>query len=207
MAVSATYLVGLVTFGAWLGPAGLADTEPAEQVAVLLEHGSAVLAVETLLYLFGGAAMALLALGVHEQLRHAAPLLRRAASFFGLAWSGLLLAAGLVAVVGQQVVVDLHAAEPERATTAWVAIHSVHDALGGGVELVGGLWVLLVCLAARRSASLARGLTGLGVALGVVGVFTVVPVLEPLTAVFGLGMLVWFAWVGFSLLRADSPAT
>jgi hypothetical protein len=205
LSIAATYLVGLVAFGAWLGPEGWAEGTPAEQVDVLLAHGGALLALDTLLYLFGGAALVVLVLGTHDLLRPVPDLLRRTATAFGLLWSGLLFAAGLVGVVGQQVVVDLHATEPERATTAWVAVRAVHDGLGGGVEVVGALWVLLLAIAGPRSAVTGRALGRVGVVVAAAGLLTIVPALEPLTAVFGLGAMAWFAWLGAVLLRRRSP--
>jgi hypothetical protein len=47
----------------------------------------------------------------------------------------------------------------------------------------------------------------LGVVIGVAGALTVVPPLEDLTAMFGLGLIVWFTWLGIVLLRsASEPA-
>jgi hypothetical protein len=37
----------------------------------------------------------------------------------------------------------------------------------------------------------------------VVGIITIIPALNTLTGVFGLGQIVWFVWLGIILLRND----
>jgi hypothetical protein len=73
--------------------------------------------------------------------------------------------------------------------------------LGGAVELPGGLWLLLVSWAAWRGGELPKGLNYLGLLVGAAGVLTAVPTLGELGAVFGLGSIVWFLWLGIVLLR------
>jgi UPF0716 family protein affecting phage T7 exclusion len=73
---------------------------------------------------------------------------------------------------------------------------------------VGGLWVLLVSWAALRGGGLPRALNYWGVIITVAGFLTVVPALEMLATIFGLGLIVWFAWLGIVMLRgSQSTAT
>ena len=75
--------------------------------------------------------------------------------------------------------------------------------IGGGVEVVGGLWVLGISAAALRSrAVLPNSINLLGLVVGVCGAVTIVPVLSEMGAVFGLLQIVWFVGVGIVLLRA-----
>ena len=92
--------------------------------------------------------------------------------------------------------------------TIWQAIEPVTDGLGGsGGELLGGLWVLLVSVAALRSGGLSKVLNWLGVAVGSAGVLSVVPVLKDLALGFGLLQIVWFVWLGIIMLRTSAQAT
>jgi hypothetical protein len=102
-------------------------------------------------------------------------------------------------------IVDLYGEDPTQAASVWLAIDSVRNGLGGGNEIVGGLWVLLVSWAALRGARLPRALTYLGGVIGVSGLVTVVPALEAVGTVFGLGFIVWFVWLGIVMLR-NSPS-
>lgn len=127
----------------------------------------------------------------------------RAATAFGLLWAGPVLASGMLIINDLRVVVHLFGTDPARAAAVWTTLHAVEEGLGGGVELPGGLWVLLVSWAGLRSRALPRTLDVVGIVAGVAGVLTVAPAADALEAVFGLGLLVWFAWVGVvSLHRA-----
>jgi hypothetical protein len=69
-------------------------------------------------------------------------------------------------------------------------------------------WVLLVRWAALWTGTLPGVLNYLGLVLGVTGILhTAVPALEVLGAVFGLGLIVWFVWLGIVLLRSNPSAT
>ena len=78
------------------------------------------------------------------------------------------------------------------------------NGLGGGHEIVGGLWVLLVSISALRADVFPKAVDYLGIAAGVGGLVTVVPGLEAVGALFGLGMIVWFVAVGVLLVRTET---
>jgi len=104
-------------------------------------------------------------------------------------------------------IVGLHSTNPAQAASAWQAIEPVAQGLGGsGGELLGGLWVLLVSVAALRTGALPGALNWLGVAIGAAGVLSVVPVLGDLKYVFGLLQIVWFVWLGIVMLRTTARA-
>jgi len=84
---------------------------------------------------------------------------------------------------------------------------TIQEALGGGNEIVGGLWVLLLSWAALRTDQLPKVLNYLGVLVGLAGILTVAPNFDVLMDVFGLGQIVWFAWLGIVMLRGDRNAT
>jgi hypothetical protein len=156
-----------------------------------------------LVYLFGyvvfGAALVVLVLAVHERLKVGSPVLTRAASVFGLLWAGLVIAAGMIANVGLMTAVGLAAKDPDRAFSLYATINVVVEGIGGGNEIVGGLWVLLLSIAALGN-GFPRALVGLGLLVGTAGVATVVP-LESIKEIFGLSQIVWFVWLGVVLLR------
>ncbi len=109
----------------------------------------------------------------------------------------------MIFIIGMSNIVELYGQDPAQAATVWLAIDSVFDGIGGGVELVGGLWILLISWAALRAGTLPRMLNILGVMIGVVGILTVVPAVEMLTDVFGLSQIVWFVWLGVAMLRGS----
>ena len=102
-------------------------------------------------------------------------------------------------------VADLHDTDPAAAEPVWSALDSVQNGLGGGNEIAGGVWVLLVSWAALTTAVLPRALNYLGLTAGAAGLITVIPALEGVGAVFGIGLIIWFAWLGVLLLKDETP--
>lgn len=201
---AATYVLGFAAMAAYLAPRGFVDAavNPAESLAFLLENQSAMYVWYLLLYVVGGLALVVVVVGLDERMGASSPLVRRSTSAVGFVWAGLLLASGLVALVGQNAVITVAADDLSLATSTWSSVSVVQDALGGGIEAVGAVWVLAVSVAGLRGRTIGRGLSALGIAIGVAGVATLVPALaESTTSLFGIGFIVWFVWMGVVMLR------
>ena len=82
----------------------------------------------------------------------------------------------------------------------------VPEALIGRVEVVGGIWMLLVTWAALLAGRHPRALNYLGVVVGMAGVLTVVPALEVLGIGFRLGEIAWVIWLGIVWFRGSPSA-
>lgn len=200
LAQSAAYVTGFALFLAVLG----SPEAPGAVAAVrfVADNRAALLAGTVAVYVATGMALVPLAVAVHEHLAPRSPAIMRTATALGLIWAGLLLASGMIAIVGMDAVVGMIDADMERAATVWMGIAIVQDALGGGIEIVGGAWVLLVGWAAARTRRLPRAMAWAGVLIGGTGFLTVVPALGDLADLFGLALIIWFAWLGVVLLRA-----
>jgi hypothetical protein len=85
----------------------------------------------------------------------------------------------------------------------WQGIEAVANGLGNANgEILGGLWALLVSLAALRAGGLHKGLNSLGLLVGAMGIISIIPGLtEGMIGIFGLGQIIWFVWLGIVLLR------
>jgi hypothetical protein len=178
---------------------------PAEKVAVLVGNHDSMRVMYLVTYIIFGIVLAVLALALHARLRDGAPTLAQAATAVGLIWAFVLVASGMIFNAGMGAVVGLHGTNPGQAVAAWQAIEPVAEGLGGsGGELLGGLWVLLVSVAALRTRGLPKVLNWLGVAIGTAGVLSVVPALKDLAYGFGSLQIVWFVWLGIVMLRTIS---
>ena len=82
----------------------------------------------------------------------------------------------------------------------------VPEALVGRVEVVGGIWILLVTWGALLAGRRPRALNYLGVVVGVAGVLSLFPALEVLGSGFRLGEMVWFGWLGIVWFRGSRSA-
>ncbi len=198
---AATFVVG-ITVGFTLLAPYLTGTLNAEQTVAFLADNQAIMYVwNMIIYVVFGVFLVVVALALHERLREGARSTMQVATAFGLLWAGLVIASGMIFNIGSSLVVDLLGNNAEQATAVWLAISAVQEGLGGGNEIVGGLWILLVSWAALRTAGLPRVLTYLGVIIGLAGIVTVVPSLGDLGAIFGLGSILWFAWTGIVMVR------
>jgi len=132
--------------------------------------------------------------------------LARTATAFGIIWSVLVIASGMIYNVGMETVAALYGQSPEQAATVWLAIDSVFNGLGGGVEVVGGVWVLLLSIAGLRNGGLPRLFNYFGFVVGAAGLITVAPALSEIGGmVFGLTQIIWFTWLGIAMLRQPRP--
>ena len=145
--------------------------DPVEKVALLVGNHGSMRVMYLITYVIFGIVLAVLALALHARLKDGAPALAQAATAVGLIWAVVLVASGMVFNAGMAAVVGLHGTDPAQAVAAWQAIEPVAQGLGGsGGELLGGLWVLLVSVAALRTGALPKVLNWLGVAIGAAGV-------------------------------------
>lgn len=204
---AAAFIFGFAIFFAVLGPArfGAAGVEAVRHVAFLAENRAMMSLFNLVIYVAFGAALIVLSIALHERLRGPAPALAGVATGFGLIWAGLVIASGMVANIGIGVLADLHASAPAAAAASWPAYKIMINGLGGGNEIVGGMWVLLVSLAGLRAAALPRLLAWLGIVAGLSGLLTTIPALEEVGAIFGLGLIAWFGWLGIVMLRTGDP--
>lgn len=200
---AATFVVGFVLYFTLLASAryGSLEIAPVQHVAFLAANKALMYAWNLIIYVAFGIFLVVLALALQDRLKAGSPAMAQTATAFGLIWAGLVIASGMVANIGASVVVDLYGKDPAQAASVWLALNFVVNGLGGGNEIVGGLWVLLVSWAGLRAGALPRALNYLGIVVSVAGLVTVVPALREVGAIFGLGSIVWFVWLGIVMLR------
>ena len=196
-----TFVFGIVMFATGLSDYTTGDLSPAESVDFLVAHQGSLLVWYLGIFIVFGIALVPLALALHRRLAPATPMLAQAATTFGLIWAGLMFATGMISNIGIEVVADLAGSHPDDAPAVWSSIDAVTNGLGGGNELVGGLWIGLISVAALASGALPKALNWLGVATAVGGMATLVPGFEAAEMAFGLGSIAWFVWIGTALLR------
>ena len=200
--LAAAYLIGMVLFLVMLDYPGI--TDPAQKVALLVEKQMVIFSTNLLMYVFFGVFLIVLSLALYDRLKSGAPAIMQVATAIGIIWAGSLIASGMVANAGLATIVPLYAKDPAQAALTWQGIEAVADGLGNGNgEILGGLWTLLVSLAALRAGGLPKGLNILGLLVGAVGIISLVPGLADLGGVFGLSQIVWFVWLGMVLLRSN----
>ena len=204
MAIS--HLIGFVIFIVVLDYLNI--TDPAQKLAMNIEKQTVIFSTNLLMYVFFGFALIVLSLALYDRLKSGAPALMQVATAIGIIWAGSLIASGMAANAGLATIVALYTKDTTQAVLTFQAIESITNGLGNANgEVLGGPLTLLVSLAALRTGGFPKGLNILGVSVGAVGIITIIPALNPLVAVFGLGQIIWFVWLGIVLLRSDQGKT
>lgn len=191
------YIVAFVYFGAfWAFPS---EGTPSEKMTYLVETQFVFSMICFLMYAVFGIFLAFLVVGLYEKLKPTNDPFVKVGSVFGVVWVALVIASGMLANIGLAHAINLMDLSSEKAFDMWRVISVLIESLGGGNELVGGLWVLLISLAALKAKEFPRGLNYLGLIVGVSGIATIYPD-EVFTEIFGITQIVWFVWLGISML-------
>lgn len=201
---AACYVCGIAVLATAMNPGDTDGWSGVQKLAFILERVLLFQWWNLVIYVVFGVALVVLTAVIHRLLQQSDPLLMAIASSFGLIWAGLVIASGMVASVGLEMVAGAYLENAAAAAEAWRVIGTVQNGLGGGVEIVGGLWVFILSVVALRSGRVfPKPLNWLGLLVGVCGIVTIVPALGDFGAVFGLAQIVWFIVIGVVLIRAD----
>ncbi|MBV7265867.1 DUF4386 family protein [Erythrobacter ani] len=200
LAIAASYIFGFAMFLGVIDRTGY--ERGAGDIAFVIDQHAMMSLALIVLYPLAASALCILVVA----LRRAVPDSGwgEVAAIFGGIWAALLFASGFVGLSGMQAVVSLADDAPDMAQSTWAAVATIQDALGGGIELVGGIWMALVSWMTMRSGIVPRALAWTGMFFGAVGCATVIPDFGDLVDIFGLGQILWFSWIGVVLLRAPS---
>lgn len=196
-----------------------AESTSLEKLEFIQEHETLYYFSNVVLYIIFGLAQLALTYAMTRRLRGTFPETSVLSQGLGIVWVTLVLAAGMIGNVGTKIALRFltdHSDEPDRATALWDSIHTIHTtrSIGGGNEIVGGCWVMLVSLCELLSSHYQNKSTPtiktcgllysqvtavIGVAAGLAGIVHTVPALENAGAVFGLLMILWYIMIGILL--------
>ena len=155
-------------------------------------------------YLIFGCLLLIAVQALHNRMTKGPSLLLNSASAFGFIWVVMMMCSGMIALVGLNTMATLHARASEHVETLFLVYTTITNALGGGIELIGGLWVLLLSISGLQRHCLSKGLGLFGIAVGMLGVSTLYQGIPELKDAFGLSQIVWFVWMGVALIPKKS---
>ncbi len=194
--------VALIFFGVLSQPE---QADPVQKIQYVAQHYVLVSFGYVIGYLVFGFLLAVMVIAIEPQLPQPHSALLKIASLFGKVWVVLMMASGMIALIGLERAIKLMNTDPELAVTLFHIQGLMTAALGGGIELVGGLWILLFSIAGLRQGPNNAKLHWLGVLAGSFAVLTLFHTLPYLKEAFGLSQLVWQLWFGIVLLRQSKP--
>lgn len=196
------YLVGIVMAVTLIFP--ILDAGTGQYIEFVAENQFLMHIWILIIYWVTAITVVIMALALYNRLGARSPALMQTSTVFGLIWATLIIASGNLMLNDFHVITNLYLEDPVMASTTWTVLEAVENGITSGNELVGSIWVILLSIAALRSGGLPRSLGFAGIALSVVGLFTLVPdvTTQPGVAfVFGPGMVIWSIWLGIVLLR------
>jgi hypothetical protein len=207
---AATIILGAVVYAALLVPKGFGSVnpDPGRIVALLAENQATMRLWLQIIWLAFGGCLIFLALALHERLNAGSPDLAQGVTIFTLLWAVLVIVIGTLSINDLDTVVRLFGQDPAQAATVWLTLDTVETGLGagGGETIVTGMWLLLLSWAAIQASALPRLLNYLGVVVGLAGVLYVFSASDALLAVNAMGLIVWFVWLGITMLRRSPVA-
>lgn len=196
------YVIMFIIFGALLN---FPQTDVVSEKIQYVADNQALLGFSyTLGYLLFGCLLLITTLVVHSKFKTHSSLMNNCASAFGFIWVVLMMCSGMIALVGMNTMFDLQVKMPAEAQSLFYSYNMLVNALGGGIELVGGLWVLLISIIGLREKQLSKPLHMLGIMVGSLGVLTLAQSIDEFKMAFGLSQIVWFFWLGVALLKSRS---
>jgi hypothetical protein len=203
---AATNLFALVVFATFLVPKGFGSGDPGKIVAFLAYNQAFMRVFDIIIYLVFGVGMIFLSLAQYETLKAGSPALAQAVTAFGLIYAVLVIMVGTLSINNVSTVVKLYSENPAQASTVWLTLDSVATGLGGGggETMVNALWILFLSYVALQTKVLPRVVNYFGLVVGVAGILTVLLTsLELMAVVYGLGLIIWFIWLGIVMLRSN----
>lgn len=196
------YILAFIGYGAVLVYPS-ADADVSQKLQFLSDNYVLLFVLNLFSYVVFGFFLTFLAHALHQRFKTHSPMLSRIALSFGMIWVALVMASGMLSNIGMDYVIQKGTTEPENAWLIWSGIGVVAEALGGGNEVVGGIWMLLVSLISLQSKLFPKTLVFLGFAVGLAGILTIHP-LAIFKEAFGITQIFWFLGIGIFMFRNSS---
>lgn len=206
-----TYLFGFVFFFGMLDTPS--DNSDAGRLQFVISQRDVFFFGYTVIGIIFSLSVLLLNQSLHERFKKASPVIVRYNTTLGVIWASFVLASTFVFLVSLSVLADYASVNESGAVIAWKASSIVVDALGGGIELLGALWVLFISYVCFKTHIYSKVTHILGIAVGVAGMLTLltglsffsnVAFFEGTAAMFGLGQIIWFVALGIHLLKDNT---
>jgi hypothetical protein len=198
------YIMAFIIYGAILEYPVNPD---ATQKLTFLRDNELILSMTSfIIYVLFGVSLSVLVIALYKRLKEKAESISQITAIFGIVWITLVIAAGMIETIGLPAINKLGINEPDQALIIWKTITLIAEGIGGGNEIVGGIWLLLLSIAGLKSACLPKTLHYLGIFVGSIGMSTTYPA-EILTEIFGLSQIVWFIWIGIAMQKNKKTLT
>lgn len=169
---------------------------PLEQLEIITTHPVLVHLTTFFTYVVFSAAIILLSTYIYQSLKTKESTLSLLSLISGVIWATLLIASGFIFMAFTTMIMG--GVDTNGLDTVWQAIDIVSDALGGGNELVGGVFTGLLSMTMHRARWASKFTTVLGSIVCLGGVISALPYMADIgIGIFVISQIMWFfslAW-------------
>lgn len=198
------YLLGFTIFFLALDPGR--DLTRDESIQFLNENRLIVLPTMFVLYVLAGFILLILVQSLAGEVKDRVPWQSQTALIIGSIWCVMVIVAGFVYLTGMQAVFSLYPENAEQASALALMVNTVFESLGGGNELIGGVWTVLISCLLLNVTPDYKILHFFGIVVGIAGVVSIVPILAEAATLFGLGQIFWFIGLGVRFLKMKNES-
>ncbi|WP_158584137.1 hypothetical protein [Salinibius halmophilus] len=193
-----SYMTLMVIYGAILVmPEGLSDVE---KLAFSAEHAGLINFTYIAGYILFSVFLVLVNIATKSIMEVESELLAKATHAFGLIWAVLLVSAGLIAISSTNLIAN-NVLAIDTALAYYHTSNLLTEALGGGIEFIGGAWILLIGAFGFYTRAFGRLFSGFSFLKGAIGIATLFSTEMVLRVAFGLTGVIWFIWFAIALLQ------
>lgn len=191
------YIVGIVYFAGITNYININSIN--EKLVLMAQYQISMYLVNLIIYVIFGIMIAILSLSIYELNKKS--LFNKLGLIFGLFWSFAVIISGMIFNIGMQSVLDIYKSDTQTAIISWSIIEIISNSIGGGTEILGGIWILIISIICLKNNILNKYVNMLGLVIGVSALLSDIPGLEIFQMVFGLLQIAWFFALGFSFLK------
>lgn len=181
-----------------------ADANAAEKIAYLIENKDLFNVTYVLGYVLFSCLLCFCVYvisGLYQQVSQPAMVM---ATLFGYFWVVVLLCTGMIGISSHELLASYSASNPAAAEVIYYAKILMTESLGGGIEFIGGVWLLLFGAISCRHGLLSKSLSVFTLVKGTIGVATLFSAESVLRDLFGITGIVWFLWMGMVMIKKPS---
>lgn len=209
-----TYVAGFILFFLILDAGD--RSAPADYLIFFIDNRDTFFIGYLIIGVLFSLALMILVQAMHKRFYELFPDIMMFTTAVGYIWAAFVMASSFIFLTSIGVVSELHTLQPEQSLAINRTISLVVDALGGGIELIGAIWVLMICYVGIRASIFSGVIHYWGILVGAAGVLTLFSGLSFLetstffaatTALFGLGQIIWFWALGIAMLVEQNKKT
>ncbi|MBU2864696.1 DUF4386 family protein [Reinekea forsetii] len=123
------------------------------------------------------------------------------ATLFGYFWVVVLLCTGMIGITSSELIATLNASNPAAAEAIYYARILLVESLGGGIEFIGGVWMLILGIVSWRHGLFTKVLSVFTLVKAATGILTLFCADSILRDLFGITGIIWFMWMGVVLIK------